>query len=695
MTQGDQFPGNIRKARERKKITHQASKLRSTLQGHWQRVYKIALSHDGNILASHSSDYRVSLWDIRNGYCIGSLNYILDPDCCLSWSPDGNILASAGLDNFASKFLLYRPDKSELDDSESKIILWNTEGLSEHRPRENMFRCSDIEPRSFKGQSFIGHMGIILDLAWSQDGKILASSSSDRTIRLWESETGQILYIFEGHTGDIYSIAWSPDGKRLCSGSSDMSVRLWNTRTGREIWISTGHRGGVTCVAWSPDGSYVVSGSEDCTIRIWHPENGKQMHVLEGHTDKISSISFVDYGRYICTHARDGGVILWQTETWEQVPRECLFGTDNLAIIDLAINPTFPVMAVVGKKNQKRIDIFDLDISTLHKVKPIDQLVHYINAKVVLLGDSGVGKSGLGIRMSEKTFRLTESTHGAQFWHFPADRVPDLPPNLKAEITLWDLAGQPEYRLVHQLFLDDTDAAMLLFDCSDPNEPFRGVSYWAKVLKKQAPIHAVKFLVSARCDVCPVTVDRDRINHMLAKYNLHEYIKTSAKKGEGVEQLSKRIMESISWKELPRTTTPRLFQIVREFILEIKNDGKALLSMEVILQEVEKRYMERIVTQPEINTVIALLQARGLVHRLDPRPDTTFVLTRPELINQYASSIIQAARNHPLGVGAVLERNILIGAIPLSGFERLTKDEEVIVLEATAEPANSARSLFS
>ena len=85
-----------------------------------------------------------------------------------------------------------------------------------------------------------------------------------------------------------------------------------------------------------------------------------------------------------------------------------------------------------------------------------------------------MGKSGLGIRIAEGAFRPTESTHGAQFWHFPTEQLPALPAKVKAELTLWDLAGQPEYRLIHQLFLDDTDAALLLFDCSDPAIPSVG-----------------------------------------------------------------------------------------------------------------------------------------------------------------------------------------------------------------------------
>nr|VFK11373.1 MAG: Ras family protein [Candidatus Kentron sp. LPFa]VFK29396.1 MAG: Ras family protein [Candidatus Kentron sp. LPFa] len=135
---------------------------------------------------------------------------------------------------------------------------------------------------------------------------------------------------------------------------------------------------------------------------------------------------------------------------------------------------------------------------------------------------------------------------------------------------MWDLAGQPEYRLTHQLFLDDTDTALLLFDCSDAGDPFRGVPYWAKVLRKQAPAYARRFLVSSRADVSPVTVDRREINHALGEYGLDAHYKTSAATGEGVAELFGDLMAAIPWAELPRTSTPRLFQVVREFLLERK-----------------------------------------------------------------------------------------------------------------------------
>jgi len=257
--------------------------------------------------------------------------------------------------------------------------------------------------------------------------------------------------------------------------------------------------------------------------------------------------------------------------------------------------------------------------------------------------------------------------------------------NVHAELTLWDLAGQPEYRLVHQLFLDDTDVALLLFDCSDPADTFSGVPYWAKVLKKHAPSHVTKLLVSARCDVSPITVDQHQINETLAKYELNRHFITSAKKGGGVDALLLQVCESIPWNKLPRTTTPRLFQVIREFLLEQKESGETLISMAIIQKEVAQRYTERPASHAEIDTVISLLQARGFIHRRDLRADMTLILMRPELINQYASSIIHAACNHPFGIGAVSERDVLIGNLSFTGFERLPLEREMIVLETTAE----------
>jgi len=405
--------------------------------------------------------------------------------------------------------------------------------------------------------------------------------------------------------------------------------------------------------------------------------------VLEGHTAWVTFVSFLDNGRLLASLSKDGTVIFWRTDSWAEVLRVEKIGEMTGLFSNLAIHPTLPLMAAPGP-TKSDINIWDLDLPLLRGAESATPSVFYVNAKAVLLGESGVGKSGLGIRMAEGRFRKTSSTHGAQFWHFPTERLPALPPNVQAELTLWDLAGQPEYRLTHQLFLDDTDAALLLFDCSDPNDPFRRVPYWAKALKRHAP-EALKLLVSARCDVSPVTVDRATILQTLAVHGLDDHFTTSANTGEGVEALFQRLMAEIPWDQLPRTSTPKLFQVVRKFLLECKGADANLIGIVELRQATAERFTERAATQAELDTVVQLLQSRGLVHRLEPRPGGAWVLLKPERINQYGASIIQAARNHKAGIGAVVERDVLTGAIPFTGFERLTQTDETLVLEGTAE----------
>ena len=606
----------------------------------------MALSPDGRILASPSYDNTVRLWDVETARLLRTLEHE-GSVLCAAWSPDGTKVATGG------------------GSDNRKVDLWDA--------------------TTGKRLRILGELRkTVLGVSWSPDGKTLASCSLDHTIRLWDVETRRAARELKGHTGRVEAVAWSPDGRWLCSGSWDDTVRLWDAKTGEPIRRLTGHKGIVRSLAWSPDGGHVVSGADDQTVRAWDPQTGRQEYVLEGHTAYVISVSFLDAGRLLASLGRNGALIIWRTDTWTEVMRVDKIGRVSI-VTNVAVHRTLPVMAVCGS-SEEEINIWDLDLALLRGAEPARPTVHYVNAKAVLLGDSGVGKSGLGIRIAEGEFRHTKgSTHGAQFWHFPTERLPGLPPNVQAELTLWDLAGQPEYRLTHQLFLDDTDAAMLLFDCSDPNDPFRGVPYWAKVLKKHAPPHASNYLVSARCDVSPVTVDDREINRMLADHGLDKYFKTSAQEGEGVEALFEHVLSGIPWDQLPRTSTPLLFQSIREFLLERKEADGTLLPMDKVRQAVEERFTERAATQAELDTVVGLLQSRGLVFRLDPKPGVSFVLLKPELVNQYGSSIIHAARNHPLGIGAVLERDVLTGNLVFSGFDRLTRVEEVPVLEATAE----------
>jgi len=602
----------------------------------------MAISPDGSILASPSYDHSVRLWDIKSGRNLKILDNVSGL-ICVGWSPDGRDLA-VGMN------------------TNEGISIWDSAtGLQKKVIKRNN------QNTTYRAE-------------WSPNGKFLAWSSSAGLIRLWDIARREEQEL-NGHGSGVHGLAWSPDSTRLFSASTDFIGKIWDVKKGQEI--SSFKTEQILSAAWSPHGSYIALGARNNTVRIWDPKTRQEQYVLEGHTEQVTSVSFLDGGRFLASLGGGGILLIWRTDTWDEVLRVEKFGDVDI-LSNLATHPTGPNIAV-RSKGQIEIKIWELDLALLRGAKSTSSTVFYVNAKAVLLGESGVGKSGLGIRIAEKKFRKTKSTHGAQFWHFPTDQLPALPQNVQAELTLWDLAGQPEYRLTHQLFLDDTDAALLLFDCSDPNEPFRGVPYWAKVLKKHCPAHAKKFLISARSDVSPVTVDRPTINSTLALYGLDEYFKTSAHTGDGVESLFQRLMSEIPWDQLPRTSTPVLFQVLREFLLERKQAGDTLISMNEVRQAAVTRFTERAATQAELNTVIRLLQSRGLVHWLEPRPGQAWVLLKPERINQYGASIIQAARNHPDGIGAVPERDVLTSNIAFTGFQRLPQTEESLVLEGTVE----------
>ena len=123
--------------------------------------------------------------------------------------------------------------------------------------------------------------------------------------------------------------------------------------------------------------------------------------------------------------------------------------------------------------------------------------VQYTNAKVLLVGDTGVGKSGLAERLVHKQFVPTKSSH-ARKTHVLESKVVMEPGgvSLNQETVLWDLAGQPAYRLVHQLSMEDAALACVLFDCRNETNPFEGAAYWSQVLDQASTNTKVKKLYS-------------------------------------------------------------------------------------------------------------------------------------------------------------------------------------------------------
>ncbi|KAJ5642272.1 G-protein beta WD- 40 repeats containing protein [Penicillium lividum] len=160
-----------------------------------------------------------------------------------------------------------------------------------------------------------GHSDWVRTVAFSPDGKQIASGSDDRTIKLWDTATGDLQKTLEGHSGPINTVAFSPDGKQIASGSLDQTIKLWDTATGDLQKTLEGHLDSVWTVAFSPDGKQIASGSNDKTIKLWDTATGDLQKTLEGHSHSVWTVAFSPDGKQIASGSLDQTIKLWDTAT--------------------------------------------------------------------------------------------------------------------------------------------------------------------------------------------------------------------------------------------------------------------------------------------------------------------------------------------------------------------------------------------
>ena len=347
----------------------------------------IAFSPDGRFIASGGGKFKFhegfQLWETATGQKAAGIDN-LPPASALQFSGDEKTLISLGtwgdsisiLDVETKQGIVMNiherswevikrrrvpepyaltHDKFAVGGQNGKIQLWDTttgEQLSTLSGHGEDLKNPLIEKfrEIIQGQSSVPEgNNHVLVLEFSPDGTKLASGSKDKTVRLWNTDTGDELAILRKHTGWTNVLAFSPNGKRLASGSTDKRVHLWDTDTGELITTLTGHLNSIAALSFSPDGRTFASGSTDGTIRFWNTETGDLLPLnITEHTAWVKAVSFIKDSSTLASVAFNGVITFWDLRTFQKTDLQVTGHRDLLPT--LALSPDGTKLASVGAK---------------------------------------------------------------------------------------------------------------------------------------------------------------------------------------------------------------------------------------------------------------------------------------------------------------------------------------------------------
>nr|WP_240486774.1 metallophosphoesterase [Hyalangium minutum] len=446
---------------------------------------------------------------------------------------------------------------------------------------------------------------------------------------------------------------------------------------------------GVLDLTWRPHSPLLALATADGGIHVLNAEQDRTVTRLEGHTASVLSVSFSADGRLLASHSTTGDILLFRTDTWEIVARFQSPSSKKFLTRGVAFSPTRNILASVGP-DFRSLFLWDIDADTLLRAKPPSATVHEVSAKVVLVGEGRAGKSSLALRMAQDRYEEMESTHGMRFWSLPAEpqRSDPTSAQTRRELILWDMGGQNEYQLVHQLFLRDSTAAVMVMEPGRGERALEEIEGWnQRLLAHTGTRNIRKLLVGSKVDSLDSPVDLPAIERLVQRCQFTSYLSTSAKTGQGIPELKAALAEAIDWNSIEQVSRPELFQRMRQHLQQLREARHVVLTFSQLEAEL-RREMGNDFDPEVLRSVVGPLARQGRVADTRLADGTRVLVLEVEQVERYAGSLILAARDNPHGVPAIDVAKVLSPAMKfprLAAAERLPRDQELLVLDCVIE----------
>ena len=242
------------------------------LLSHFSSINAIDFSSNGKLLLSGSSDNNIKLWDVESATLLKTFSEHVTATEDVVFTPDGKSAISA-----ENNYIVYW--RNAVDGPIGRLALY-------------------------------GHTGLVFSVDMSNDMNTIISSSQDKTIKVWDAHTGDLLKTINDHNSIVYCVEFSPNGEQFASCSADSTIKIWDSKT-LALINTLKNNGPLKSISYHSSGNYIAGSGTGSLIYIWELSTGEVIRILEGHTASVRKVKFSPVGDKIISGGADDKVIIW------------------------------------------------------------------------------------------------------------------------------------------------------------------------------------------------------------------------------------------------------------------------------------------------------------------------------------------------------------------------------------------------